>query len=55
MFVFPFVLEKRPIRRVEGCVTQILEIRKKVRTDISITDTLIRLTNTKDYKHLARN
>ena len=29
MFVFPFVLEKRPIQRVEGCVTQISEIRKK--------------------------
>ena len=34
MFVFPFILEKRPLQKVEGYVTQISEI-KKAKTDIS--------------------
>ena len=34
MFVFPFVLEKLPLQKVEGYVTQISEI-KKAKTDIS--------------------
>ena len=33
MFVFPFVLGKRPLYKVEGYVTQISEI-KKAKTDI---------------------
>ena len=34
MFVFPFVLEKRPLQKVEGYVTQISET-KIAKTDIS--------------------
>ena len=34
MFVFLFVLGKRPLQKVEGYVTQISEI-KKAKTDIS--------------------
>ena len=34
MFVFSFVLEKWPLQKVKGYVTQILEIKKKAKTDI---------------------
>lgn len=71
MFVFPFLLEKHPLLKVESYVTQILEIKKSKNWyfekllwyDVSNMKlmpnaTLMvasHLTNIKDYKTLARN